>query len=143
MLGLLKTLAFSTMLRQGAVGARRRLRRALICGLVAACGGLTFLVGVGFLLAFGHEALALSTDNQTANLVFGAGLAMIGAIAIAAVRATGKPSSGQPLEAPPAMTASLPAGDLTSDIERLLSRNAGTLAAGAFVAGLLMATRRR
>jgi hypothetical protein len=68
---------------------------------------------------------------------------MIGAIAIAAVRATGKPGSGQPLEAPPAMTASLPAGDLTSDIERLLSRNAGTLAAGAFVAGLLMATRRR
>lgn len=143
MLGLLKTLAFSAMLRQGAVSARRRLRHALICGLVAACGGLVFLVGVGFLVAFGHEALALATDDQTANLVFGAGLVVIGAIAIAAVRATGKPSSGQPLEAPPAMTAGLPAGGLTSDIERLLSRNAGTLAAGAFVAGLLMATRRR
>lgn len=140
MFGVLKTLLFTAALRQSAEGAKRKLRRALIGALAVTLGVLIAGVGLGFLIAFGHAALALATDPQTANLAFGAGFVVIGGIVIAAGTARGQ---AREEATPPAIVPTAAISGLGRDIEALMSRNAGTLATGAFVAGLLLALRRR
>jgi len=141
MLGLLKTLLFSFALQQGAGNAKRRLQRAALRAAMACFGGLLLLGGAGFLIAAGHEALALATDVRTANLICGAGLILVGGVIVAGSRGVG---GGKPIDLPsPAAPEPLAAAVLGRDVERILSRHVGTVATGAFVAGLLMATRRR
>jgi hypothetical protein len=151
MFGLLKTLLFSLALQQGAGNAKRRLQRAALRAAMACLGGLLLLGGLVFLIAAGHAALVLATDARTANLICGAGLTLIGGVVVAASRnvRAGKliDQSNAPAPEPQAQESqaqeSLAMAVLGRDVERILSRHVGTVATGAFVAGLLMATRRR
>ena len=143
MFGLLRTLLFTLAVKQSADGARRGMRRALARALAAACGALALLVGAGFLLVAGHEALVLATDRQSANLICGGALVLAGLLTIVASKASRKrPSEALPDVAGPPVPP-LGTGLLGRDLEVLLSRNAGTIATGAFIAGLILATRRR
>lgn len=149
MFGLLKTLLFTAALRQGAGDAKRRLQRAVVLGAVALGGGLLFVVGLGFLIAAGHDALVAATDERTANLICGAAFLVIGGITIAVSRTdigARRPVAG--LTRPdmrPEIRAEIPANAaiLGREVEALLSRHVGTVATSAFVAGLLLAIRRR
>ena len=143
---MLKTLLFSLALQQGAGNAKRRLRRAALRAALACLGGLLLLGGLIFLIAAGHEALVLATDARTANLICGAALILIGGVIVAASRNV---RASMPIDQPnapaqePQAQESLAAAVLGRDVERILSRHVGTVATGAFVAGLLMAMRRR
>ncbi len=143
MFSLLRTLLFTVALKQGTDGARRGMRRAVARALAALCGLLASVAGAGFLIVAGHEALVLATDRQSANLICGGVLVVIGVLTIAASRASGNRPAPQPQDLPGVPTPTIGAGLLGRDVEVLLSRNAGTIATGAFIAGLILATRRR
>lgn len=143
MFGLLRTLLFTVALKQSADGAKRGMRRAIARALAALCGLVVLLVGAGFLLTAGHEALVVATDHQTANLICGGALVLVGLVTILASRARRKHLPEAVPDVPGLPSQSLGAGLLGRDLEVLLSRNAGTIATGAFIAGLILATRRR
>ena len=143
MFGLLRALLFTLALKQSADGARRGMRRAVARAVAALCGALVLMVGAGFLLTAGRAALVLATDRQSANLICGGALVLIGLLAIAASKAGRKRLPEAAQEAPGMPIQPLGAGLLGRDLEVLLSRNAGTIATGAFIAGLILATRRR
>lgn len=140
MLGLLKTLLFSLALQRGAGNAKRRLQHAVLRAAMACLGGLLLLGGLVFLIAAGHAALVLATDARTANLICGAGLILVGGVIVAASR---RVRGGKPIDLPRPAEEPIAVAVLGRDLERILSRHVGTVATGAFVAGLLMATRRR
>ncbi len=142
MFSLLRTLLVTAAVQQGAADAKRRFRRGMIqLGLVA-IAGLLGLAGAVFLIVALHDALAFRFDPLTAKLICGGGLVALGLIAFLIAR--------QPLTSSrinrerPAAAASVDiAAALGEDIGAALSRNAGMLTIGAFVAGLVIATRRR
>ena len=146
MFGLLKTLLFSLALQQGAGNAKRRLQRAALRAAMACLGGLLLLGGLVFLIAAGHAALVLATDARTAkfDLRRRPDPDRRGGRRGQPQSRAGKPidQSNAPAQEPQAQESPAVAV-LGRDLERILSRHVGTVATGAFVAGLLMATRRR
>jgi hypothetical protein len=140
MFGLVKTMLFTAALRQSAGNAKRSVERALLKAAAVFVGLVLALVGIGFLIGAGHQALAYETDSVTASLVCGGVLLLVGLIVIAVsrIKHRHKPDLPSMREA-----TGLPPGLLGPDVERLLQRNVGPLAIGAFVAGLLLSARRR
>lgn len=143
MLGLLRTVMFTSALRQGVGSAKRRVKQAAMRAIFAVCAFILFMVGLGFLIAAAHDALVIATDGRTAKLICGGVLVVAGIIVLLA----GRPRSRKrvkALEDQARDAAGLPvAGLLGPEAERFLSRNAGNVAIGAFVAGMLLALRRR
>lgn len=141
MFSLFRTLLVTAAVQQGAADAKRRLRRALLQLAVCAAGGLLILGGLIFFLAALHDALAVRYDPLSAKLICGGALLLLGAVAMVVAR---QPSARRRVypERPAAASADI-AASLGQDVETLLSRNAGLFTIGAFVAGLLIAAKRR
>jgi Putative Actinobacterial Holin-X, holin superfamily III len=141
MFSLLRTLLVTAAVQQGAADAKRRFRRGLIQVALGALGGLLVLGGVIFLVVALHDALAFRFDPLTAKLICGGGLMVLGLIAFLIAR---QPLSSSSIKrARPAAASVDIAAALGEDIGAAFSRNAGMLTIGAFVAGLIIATRRR
>jgi cytochrome c biogenesis protein CcdA len=142
MFSLLRTLLVTAAVQQGAADAKRRFRRGMIQLALCFIAGLLAFGGAIFLMAALHDALAFRFDPLTAKLICGGALIVLGLIAFLIAR---QPfSSGRINRERPAAAASVDiAAALGEDIGATLSRNAGMLAIGAFVAGLVIATRRR
>ncbi len=142
MFSLLRTLLVTAAVQQGAADAKRRFRRSLIQLALGALGGLLALGGAIFLMVALHDALAFRFDPLTAKLICGGGLMVLALIAFLIAR---QPlSSNRVNRVRPAAAASVDiAAALGEDIGAAFSRNAGMLTIGAFIAGLLIATRRR
>jgi hypothetical protein len=89
-----------------------------------------------------HDALAFRFEPLTAKLICGGALVVLALIAVLIARQPFSP--GRIHRGRPAAAASVDiAAALGEDIGAALSRNAGMLTIGAFVAGLIIATRRR
>jgi hypothetical protein len=141
MIGLLRTLLVTAAVQQGAADAKRRLRHGFIQLSLCLIAGLLALGGAAFLLVALHDALAFRFDPLTAKLICGGGLIVLGFIALLIARQPFAPKRIH-TERPQAAAADI-ASVLGQDIGGVLSRNAGLLMIGAFVAGLLIATKRR
>lgn len=141
MFSLLRTLLVTAAVQQGAADAKRRFRRGLMQLALAAIAGLLALGGAIFLMVALHDALAIRFDPLTAKLICGGALVASALIALLIAR---QPfTSGRiDRERPPAAASVDIASALGQDIGAALSRNAGVLTIGAFVAGLLIAARR-
>ena len=141
MLSLVRTLFVTAALQQGADDVKRRLRQALIQALIAVVGGLLAVGGGVFLLVAAHDALAARIDPLSAKLICGAALLTLAVLTLAIRQTIGR---DRPTSRQRARHISSNAGiGLRRDMENMISRNAGTLATGAFVAGLLLAARPR
>jgi len=142
MFSLLRTLLVTAGVQQGAAEAKRRLRRGLLQLALCFAGGLLALGGVIFLLIALHDALAFRLDPLTAKLICGAGLVIIGLIVFLIARQLSAPR--RIYSERPAAAASIDiAAAVGQDIGAAMSRHAGMLTIGAFVAGLLIAAKRR
>ena len=141
MFSLLRTLLVTAAVQQGAADAKRRFRRGLVQLALVAIAGLLALGGAIFLAVALHDALALRFDPTTAKLICGGTLVVLAFIALLIARQPFTPSRIN-RERPPAAVSVDIASALGQDIGAALSRNAGVLTIGAFVAGLLIAARR-
>jgi len=142
MFSLLRTLLVTAAVQQGAADAKRRFRSRLIQVALVALGGLLALGGAIFLMVALHDALAFRFDPLTAKLICGGALILLALIALLVARQPFTPSRIH--RERPAAAASIDiASALGEDIGAALARNAGMLTIGAFVAGLLIAARRR
>ncbi|MFM9844301.1 MAG: phage holin family protein [Dongiaceae bacterium] len=142
MLSLLRTLLVTAAVQQSATDAKRRLRRGMIQLALCFIAGLLAVGGVVFLMVALHDALAFRFDPLTAKLICGGALVVLALIALLIARQPFTPSRID--RARPAAAASVDiAAALGEDIGAALSRNAGMLTIGAFVAGLVIAARRR
>lgn len=142
MFSLLRTLLVTAAVQQGAADAKRRFRGAMIQLALAALGGLLAVGAAIFLMVALHDALAFRFDPLTAKLICGGALLVLAMVALLIAR---QPlSSGRISRERPAAAASIDiAAAIGEDIGAAVSRNAGMLTIGAFVAGLIIATRRR
>jgi len=141
MFSLLRTLLVTAAVQQGAADAKRRLRRGMIQLALCFIAGLLAVGGAIFLMAALHDALAFRFDPLTAKLICGGGLLVLGLIAVLIAR---QPLARSRVHTVRPQAASIDiASAIGQDIGATLSRNSGVLTIGAFVAGLLIAAKRR
>jgi len=141
MMSLLRTLFFTAAVRTGAGEAKRSMQRGLARAAIVAFGGLLGFCGLAFFVIAGHDALADRLDPQSAKLICGGVLVVLGAILFALGRRSGRRRRVAEPSAPEAVGDA--AAAIGHDIEALLSRHAGALTIGAFVLGLLLSARRK
>ena len=141
MLPLLRTVFLTAAVRSGTNEAKRRMRRGVARAAIVALAGLLLLGGLVFFVVAGHDALADWLDPLSAKLICGGVLLAAGLILFMAGRRATRPRRLSEQSAPEAVGDA--AAAVSHDLEAALSRNAGALTIGAFVLGLLLATRRK
>jgi protein-S-isoprenylcysteine O-methyltransferase Ste14 len=142
MISLLRTLFLTAAVRTGAGEAKRTVQRGLARAAIVALGGLLAFCGLAFFVIAGHDALADWLNPQSAKLICGAVLVALGAILFALGRRSGRRRIRVAEPSAPEAVGDAAAA-IGHDIEAVLSRHAGALTIGAFVLGLLLATRRK
>ncbi|HEY7688755.1 MAG TPA: phage holin family protein [Dongiaceae bacterium] len=142
MLPLLRTLFLTAAVRTGTGEAKRRMQRAVARGAIVAAGGILAFGGLLFFIIAGHDAIADRLDPLSAKLICGGALVVLGLILFLIGRQPRRLTPPLPEQSAPEAVGDAAAA-IGRNLEAALARNAGTLTLGAFVLGLLMASRRK